>query len=328
VTDRPFEVVVVNNASDDRTADVITEWCRRDERFRGVNEARVGLSLAKNTGVRTARGRILHFTDDDVLIDPNWVDSHLSLLMNKQDLAISGGPILPISSDLSPWPGWLSEASLVDLPMLDHGQPARPLVGRWEQLWGANMAVPLAVFERIGPWNEDLGRKGDERGTWEDLEFEERVRKVGGQVWFCPGAVVRHRIMPERARPRPMLRAAFRRGMNDYVKHVWASVEPGGAAISKLERMVALVALSGHIWRWFVLSLLLRFFRDPRTFDAARGAAWSAGSRMMELTMRRTPGGSMPVEPQFLFHEGRVTARVMQVCFLARRVALRLAPPA
>ncbi|MGH3115982.1 MAG: glycosyltransferase family 2 protein [Gaiellales bacterium] len=327
VTNRAFEIVVVDNGSEDETADVIAEWCRRDARFRTVKEPRVGLSRAKNAGVKTARGRIVLFTDDDVLVGPNWVDAHLSLLVGRQDLMIAGGPILPISQDLAPWPDWLGEASLLDLPLLDHGAVARPL-GRWEQVWGANMAVPLAVFERIGLWDEGLGRKGDERGTWEDIEFADRLRNVGGEVWFCPGAVIWHRITPQRALPRRMLRAAFLRGLDDYVKRVWASDEPGGAAISLFKRAEALLALWVHISIWLWWSLLFRFFRQRRMFDAARDAAWSAGSRMMELTLRRTPGSRVPVEPPFLFNNRSTIARaIMQMCFLARRVALRLAPP-
>jgi glucosyl-dolichyl phosphate glucuronosyltransferase len=326
VTNRVFEILVVNNASEDRTAEVIAEWCRRDARFRTVNEPRIGLSTAKNAGVRAARGHTVLFTDDDVLVEPNWVEAHLDLLSDKHGLIIAGGPILPITHDLAPWPQWLGEASR-DLPWLDHGGPARPL-GRWDRVWGANMAIPRAAFDRVGSWNEELGRKGDQRGTWEDLEFADRVRNSGGQVWFCPGAVVHHRIMPELVLPRRILGRAFLRGQDECVRGVWASDEPGGARLSHLERAVAFLSLSAHLLSWISCSMLFRIFRTRRTFDAARGAAWSAGWRVMELTLRRSPGGGR-VEPPFLFNErSRVARALRKVCRRARRVALRLAPPA
>lgn len=323
-TARSFEIVVVDNASEDATADVVAGWCRRDPRFRLVSEPSVGLSHAKNAGVSASRGGIVAFTDDDVLVDPGWLEGHLSLLDRVHGLVISGGPILPIPHDLGRWPRWLGEASQIDLPRLEHGNVARPL-GRWEQVWGANMAVPRRVFDRIGLWNEDLGRKGDERGTWEDLDLAARVRSAGGEVWFCPGAVIRHRVMPELARPRTMLRAAFLRGLNDHVKRVWASDRPAGDAISAVQRARALVDLAMHLIVWWAWSLLFRLFRRRAMFDAARRAAWCAGWRMMEVTLRRDPDATSPMEP--LFDTGRPMARViMQVCFLARRVALRLAP--
>ena len=231
VTGAPFEVVVVDNASEDGTADVIAEWCRRDERFKLVREPRMGLSRAKNTGIENAGGDLILFTDDDVVVDPNWIEAHVRLLTGRTELIMAGGRILPIAHDLGRWPGWLGPTSYRDLPMLDHGDEARPL-GRWEQVWGANIAVPRHVFDRVGRWNEDVGRKGDERGTWEDLDFADRVRKAGGEVWFCPGATIHHRMSPQRASPGPMLRAAFLRGLDDYVRAVWASDEPAGAALS------------------------------------------------------------------------------------------------
>jgi glucosyl-dolichyl phosphate glucuronosyltransferase len=323
VTNRVFEILVVNNASEDRTVDVIAEWCRRDRRFTTINEPQVGLSSAKNAGVKAARGHFVLFTDDDVLVEPNWVEAHVELLSAKDGFTIAGGPILPISHDLGPWPKWLGEASR-DLPWLDHGAPARPL-GRWDQVWGANMAMPRAVFDRVGLWNEELGRKGDARGTWEDLEFADRVRNSGGQVWFCPGAVIHHRIMPQRALPRPMLRYAFLRGQNDYLRSVWASDEPGGAPISLLDRAGAVLTMSVHLVSWIFWTTLFRISRQRRVFDAARGAGWSAGWRMMKLTLRRSPGAG-PVEPPFMVDEGGARA-ITKACLLARRVALRLAPP-
>jgi len=329
VTDRPFEIVVVDNGSEDGTPEVIAEWRHREPRLRVVNEPSIGLSRAKNAGVGAARGRIVLFTDDDVLVEPSWLEQHLRLLSDRSDrdeLVIAGGPILPISHDLSAWPSWLGRGSEVDLPRLEHGQVARPL-GHWEQVWGANMAVPAAVFARVGPWNEAVGRKGDERGTFEDIEFAERVRNAGGQVWFCPGAVIHHRVTPARARPRPLLRAAFLRGMNDYVYRIWASDRPGGIAVSIRERATALAALALRLAEWFWWSLLFRLVRRRPIFDSARRAAWSAGSLMMELTMRRDPRSTVPLDPP-LFDNGSTAARtIMRACFLARSVALRLAPP-
>ena len=326
VTERPFEIVVVDNGSEDGTAEVIAEWRRREPRLTLVNEPSIGLSRAKNAGVGAARGRIILFTDDDVLVEPNWLEQHMRLLGDMDGLVIAGGPILPISYDLSAWPSWLGERTRVDLPRLEHGQVARPL-GRWEQVWGANMAVPAAVFARVGLWNEAVGRKGDERGTFEDIEFAERVRDAGGQVWFCPGAVIHHRVTAARARPRPILRAAFLRGMNDYVYRIWASDRPGGIGLSIRERATGVAALALYLAEWFWWSLLFRAVRRRAIFDSASRAACSAGSRMMALTMRRDPRSTVPLDPP-LFDNGNTLARtIMRACFLARSVALRLAPP-
>ena len=47
----------------------IRAWSRRDARIRSVAEPTVGLSRAKNTGIRVAQGRLILFTDDDVVLE-------------------------------------------------------------------------------------------------------------------------------------------------------------------------------------------------------------------------------------------------------------------
>jgi hypothetical protein len=110
------------------------------------------------------------------------------------------------------------------------------------------------------------------------------------------------------------------------LRSVWASNEPGGAPISRLESAGAFLAMSVHLIAWILWTILFRVSRQRRAFDAARGAAWSAGWRSMELTLRRAPGTG-PLEPPFRVDVG--SARVItNACLLAQRVAIRLAPPA
>ena len=108
-------------------------------------EPRIGLSVAKNTGVGLARGRLLLFTDDDVIVDPDWVRSYLDFFArHREDSIVAGGPIVPVAADLGPWPRWFDSCALPDVGLLDHAEE-RPL-GRYEYIWGANMAVPAGIF--------------------------------------------------------------------------------------------------------------------------------------------------------------------------------------
>src|SRR5262245_12932000 len=66
--DRLFEIIVIDNGSTDETPQLLEQWCRVDSRCRTFRETRVGLSVAKNAGARLAKGRLLLFTDDDVLV--------------------------------------------------------------------------------------------------------------------------------------------------------------------------------------------------------------------------------------------------------------------
>src|SRR5215831_18634599 len=71
-----WEVVVVDNNSNDRTSEVITGFRKSsDLDIHYVLEERQGKSFALNTGIRYSRGEILAFTDDDAEIDKAWIGS-------------------------------------------------------------------------------------------------------------------------------------------------------------------------------------------------------------------------------------------------------------
>ena len=141
-TSSRFEVVVVDNGSEDGTADVIRGWAERDPRIRGVLEPAVGLSRAKNAGIEEARGELVLFTDDDVILDSGWIEAYVSFFARRrhETRTLVGGPVLPLPHDLAAWPSWLDGAARVDLPGLFHGSEERAL-GRFDYLWGANMAA-------------------------------------------------------------------------------------------------------------------------------------------------------------------------------------------
>ena len=81
-----FEVVVVDNGSNDATPEVVRDWIRRDERFRLVEEPTVGLSHAKNAGLRNARGQLVLFTDDDVVVPDGWIAAYTSFFAGRARL--------------------------------------------------------------------------------------------------------------------------------------------------------------------------------------------------------------------------------------------------
>src|SRR5262245_20174263 len=72
-----LEVVVVDNNSSDGTPRVIEE-ARRSLPIRSVREMTPGIAAARNAAVRTAGGEVLLWLDDDVLIEPDWMQRYIS----------------------------------------------------------------------------------------------------------------------------------------------------------------------------------------------------------------------------------------------------------
>jgi glucosyl-dolichyl phosphate glucuronosyltransferase len=286
--DCSFEVLVVDNNSSDNTPEVLEQWCLKDARFRTTREPRVGLSAAKNTGVRLARGRLLLFTDDDVVLDRDWMRAYVDFFARRgQDSKIAGGPIVPIPHDLGQWPDWFDSCALVDLGLLDHGHE-RPL-GIREYVWGANMAIPAVHFGRFGPWNETVGRRGDARGTFEDTEYQDRIRAAGGMTWFCPSARIQHRLPRLDITPSRVLRTAFTRGRNEFWKVVLRGRDEG-TFTPRTDYLQCLGLLIRHGAAFALRSLVFSARWRKEDFVRAHASAWAYGGAMDLLRAGRESG--------------------------------------
>ena len=84
------EIIVVDNAPpNDLTAKLVSEYPVRYAR-----EERQGLNWARSRGAKEARGEIVIYTDDDVVVDPNWIDAMRRPFMDP-GISAASGLILP-----------------------------------------------------------------------------------------------------------------------------------------------------------------------------------------------------------------------------------------
>ena len=87
-----LEIVVVNNASTDKTAEVLGAYT---DRITLLMESTRGPSAARNRGVRAASGEIIPFTDADCVVDRHWL-RHLMQPLQDNKVGIVGGRILSV----------------------------------------------------------------------------------------------------------------------------------------------------------------------------------------------------------------------------------------
>lgn len=196
---RPFEIVVVDNApSSDATKDAVLREFGSDSRFRYVREPRPGLSCARNRGIAEAAADIVAFTDDDVRVDPWWLDGIVRGFRAAADVACVTG--LTATAEIENAAqlyfhlreGWASrcERRIYDLTENRDDSPLYPYsAGIFGT--GANFAVSRIVLKNIGGFDEALGA-GTPSGGGEDLNIFTRIILSGNRLVYEPSAVVSH----------------------------------------------------------------------------------------------------------------------------------------
>jgi glycosyltransferase involved in cell wall biosynthesis len=194
-----LEVLVVINACTDATADVVRSHARLLP-IRSVLEPKAGLSHARNAAAREATGDLVLWTDDDVSVEPGWLLAYEEAFLAFPEAALFGGAI-------EPWfesgpPDWLAEA----LPLCEPAYATRgerpwgaPIVLAGDDFpFGANFAI-RGELQRSLRFDPRLGRRPGRRiiGA-EEYELIRAVLTSGGEGRWVSGAVVRHRIPPQR----------------------------------------------------------------------------------------------------------------------------------
>jgi glycosyltransferase involved in cell wall biosynthesis len=193
-----WEVLVVDNNSRDQTPAVVHDFSSRcPSRFRYLFESKQGKSHALNSGIRAAAGQILAFTDDDVTVDPMWLQNVTAPMRISQSAGAAGR--IRLEPNFHP-PHWLAITGPFSLaaPLaaeFDRGDQEGPL----DQLpFGANMAFRKIMFQKYGGFRADLGPNPGSELRGEDTEFAGRLMAAGEPLSYVPSAVVNHRVAQER----------------------------------------------------------------------------------------------------------------------------------
>ena len=193
-----FEVVVVDNAARTGATTAVVEKLS-DSRLRLVAEPRPGLSTARNAGLRQARHQFVAFTDDDVVVDGQWLRGIARGFGRSPRVSCVCG-LIPSGELRTPaqayfdqrvsWAGSL-RPRLFSLAEPPEDLPLFPFqVGRIGA--GANFAVRRDRIAALGGFDEALGAGTAAQGG-EDLDMFFRVVTAGDTLAAEPSAIVWHR---------------------------------------------------------------------------------------------------------------------------------------
>ncbi len=187
-----WELIVVNNNCTDTTDEIIAYHSENLPVVR-VFEAQKGLSNARNAGVSAAKGDYIIWTDDDVIVDEDWIAAYVAAFREHPEASIFGGPI-------SPWfegsaPAWMEQS----WPIIKDTYATRDLGGESFALtndhlpYGANFAL-CTTEQKKHIFDPNLGLVHGKILVGEETKVLTNVLKKGGTGWWVPGARVRHWI--------------------------------------------------------------------------------------------------------------------------------------
>ena len=203
---RDWEVVVVDNGSQDGTASLVTEHARTfPAELRHVEEPTAGVSVARNRGLREARGDFVIFTDDDCTFEARWTKAWAEALDLGGIDAAAGRILAVFPPGIAEWfrDGILREGSGPTAHYDAGDQPLYPgSTKKYEMPYTANAAVEREAALAVGGFRVDLGYRGQKQRTrmaCEDTEFFRRLRDSGARIAYFPGPAVHHHLTTEQA---------------------------------------------------------------------------------------------------------------------------------
>jgi GT2 family glycosyltransferase len=264
------EVIVVENRPRGSTvAEALVDAFPGREDVRCVEEGRSGLANARNAGLRAARGELIAFTDDDVVVDRRWVAA-LREAFGAKGVDCVTGLIAPLELENEAQMAHERFASyakgfderVYGITEPSPGEPLFPYAaGHFAS--GANMAFRTRALRGLGGFDGDLGTGTPARGC-EDLDVCIRLLLGGHRLAYVPGAIVWHR--------HPETEGGFRRRVFDY-----------GAALGALltKHLVFGTDRRGMLTR---AATAVRYFfgRDSRK-NASRGQSFGIHLKALEL---------------------------------------------
>jgi len=190
-----FEIVVVDNGCTDGTAQMVQQDFPEIELIR---EKRKGVVFARNTGSKRAKGAIVAYTDDDCIVDKDWIRNLVCGFVSGEIGGV-GGPVFHLRPEIVPERLWCDRTRPLDLGNRKHFVKA---------LITGNMAVRREVFGKI---------RFDETLIFhqaEDIDFSRSLTDAGYKLVYTPDAVVYHDVDQRRSTMHYIIERAFFAGIS------------------------------------------------------------------------------------------------------------------
>jgi glycosyltransferase involved in cell wall biosynthesis len=183
-----YQVVVVDNGSNDHTSRVIESAARRfPVPIRGVREEGHGVACARNRAIAEARTEWIAFFDDDQRAAPDWLKELLKVAQDKQTRCVGGAVHLRLPDSVR------GRRPTYDKVLGQGKRPNTPCRYNSRMSPGTgNVLIHRSVLQEVGGFDESLHMAG------EDTDLFRRIAAAGIDAWYAPKAIVYHIVLPYR----------------------------------------------------------------------------------------------------------------------------------
>jgi GT2 family glycosyltransferase len=220
----PYEIVIADDGSRDGALEFAAALAREDPRVRHVRGRHAGAAAAKNRGIRSARGELVAFIDDDWIVAPDFARRAVAFFdPHPERLAMASRMV---ASSESPFVERVNHFHYeTDMRLLLERRnafghhlrnflagthyPFRPQAAPYISASGG-LVLRRAVLDVVGVFDEDLA-------IGEDTDLAWRMRARGITLFYNPAIEIVHHY-------RPTLRASLRQqfsygiGLRDFVR--------------------------------------------------------------------------------------------------------------
>ena len=257
-----YEILLIDNSVKKITTERLKDLTSRSHgRLRYFIEPIQGKSRASNLGINHAKGEIIAFTDDDVIVDPDWLTAIVGCFKELQCDSI-GGRVLP---DYPPdTPKWIKDRPhqmAGTVVIYDQGDKIRRAEPAMERFIGCNWAFKRSVFTDCGVFRTDLGPGTPVMG--EDEEFYLRLLHKNKKLYYCPQVIIHH--------PVDLKRLSFKNTADWHIALGRFAAQNEQA--SKDTHVVHWFGVPRYLWKGIVIDFLrlcASIFYYPSLFDACR----------------------------------------------------------
>jgi len=184
-----YELIVVDNNSTDNTAAIVNEFTAENAEIncRYCFEGQKGLSFARNRGIKEAAFDIITYTDDDALLQPEYLQHMSDFFTAHPEAAGVGGKVIPQYED-GKEPVWMSRYLNGFVGKVDYGNEIIMYDEKMKYPAGCNMTYKKDILIKAGGFNNDLTFRSDDKYIFY------KVKAISTAIYYNPFTWLYHII--------------------------------------------------------------------------------------------------------------------------------------